>query len=97
MLNPATEEALRTVPYGTGADCPAAIDAAQHAFAGVARTDRVRARGDSQRAADAMRAQADELGRTTVRESGKPLVQARGEWMVSADLFEWFAEEGKRA
>jgi succinate-semialdehyde dehydrogenase/glutarate-semialdehyde dehydrogenase len=32
-----------------------------------------------------------------VLESGKPLVQARGEWMVSADLFEWFAEEGKRA
>ena len=30
-------------------------------------------------------------------ESGKPLVQARGEWMVSADLLEWFAEEGKRA
>ena len=30
-------------------------------------------------------------------ESGKPLVQARGEWHVAADLFEWFAEEGKRA
>src|SRR6185436_1096658 len=24
-------------------------------------------------------------------------VQGRGEWLVSADLFEWFAEEGKRA
>ena len=30
-------------------------------------------------------------------ESGKPMVQAKGEWGVVADLFEWFAEEGKRA
>ena len=30
-------------------------------------------------------------------ESGKPLAQARGEWLVAADLFDWFAEEGKRA
>ncbi len=30
-------------------------------------------------------------------ECGKPFIQARGEWLVSADLFEWFAEEGKRA
>ena len=44
-----------------------------------------------------MRERADALAHTTVLESGKPLVQARGEWMVSADLFEWFAEEGKRA
>jgi acyl-CoA reductase-like NAD-dependent aldehyde dehydrogenase len=32
-----------------------------------------------------------------VRESGKPFAQARGEWMVAADLYEWFGEEGKRA
>jgi acyl-CoA reductase-like NAD-dependent aldehyde dehydrogenase len=33
----------------------------------------------------------------TVLESGKPMAQARGEWQVAADLFEWFSEEGKRA
>jgi acyl-CoA reductase-like NAD-dependent aldehyde dehydrogenase len=31
-----------------------------------------------------------------VREVGKPLAEATGEWQVAADLFEWFAEEGKR-
>ena len=33
VINPATEEAVAEVPYGAGADCAAAIDAAQHAFA----------------------------------------------------------------
>src|SRR5207237_9360286 len=49
------------------------------------------------KAADLVRGELDRLARTTGLESGKPLAQARGEWLVSADLFEWFAEEGKRA
>jgi acyl-CoA reductase-like NAD-dependent aldehyde dehydrogenase len=44
-----------------------------------------------------MRERAADLARTTVMECGKPLPQAKGEWGVAADLFEWFAEEGKRA
>jgi succinate-semialdehyde dehydrogenase len=97
VLNPATEEPVRTVPFGTADDCRAAIDAAHRAFRGWAdRTPYERATV-LKRAADLMRARADGLGRTTVLESGKPFVQGRGEWMVSADLFEWFAEEGKRA
>jgi succinate-semialdehyde dehydrogenase len=97
VLNPASEEVVRTVPYGTVDDCRAAIDSAHGAFRGWAdRTPYERAKV-LKRAADLMRARADDLGRTTVLESGKPFVQGRGEWMVSADLFEWFAEEGKRA
>jgi acyl-CoA reductase-like NAD-dependent aldehyde dehydrogenase len=44
-----------------------------------------------------MREHNEVLAQTTVLESGKPLLQARGEWKVAADLFEWFAEEAKRA
>jgi len=44
-----------------------------------------------------IRAQVDDLAALTILETGKPLAQARGEWLVGADLFEWFAEEGKRA
>jgi acyl-CoA reductase-like NAD-dependent aldehyde dehydrogenase len=32
-----------------------------------------------------------------VMESGKPLAEAKGEWQVAANLFEWYAEEGKRS
>ena len=30
-------------------------------------------------------------------EQGKPLAESKGEVLHSADTFEWFAEEGKRA
>ena len=97
VLNPATEEVIRAVPYGNAVDCDRAIEAAREALpAWSARTPYERG-ALLKRAAELMRASADELGRTTVLESGKPFVQGRGEWMVSADLFEWFAEEGKRA
>jgi succinate-semialdehyde dehydrogenase len=97
VVNPATEEIVRTVPFGTGADCHAAIDSAAsalHGWAGKTAYDRG---AILKAAADLLRARAHDLARTTVLECGKPFVQAKGEWLVSADLFEWFAEEGKRA
>jgi succinate-semialdehyde dehydrogenase / glutarate-semialdehyde dehydrogenase len=97
LVNPATEEVVREVPYGTAADCEAAIDAAQAAFAAWAARTAYERGAILKRAADLIRARADDLARATVLESGKPLVQARSEWIVSADLLEWYAEEGKRA
>jgi acyl-CoA reductase-like NAD-dependent aldehyde dehydrogenase len=97
VINPASEEVVRTVPFGTVDDCRAAIDGAHNAFRGWADRTPYQRAAVLKHAADLMRARADHLGRTTVLESGKPLGQGRGEWLVSADLFEWFAEEGKRA
>jgi acyl-CoA reductase-like NAD-dependent aldehyde dehydrogenase len=97
VVNPATEDAIRDVPYGSDADCRAAIDAAVRAFPAWSGSTPYERGAILKRAGDLIRAKAGDLARTTVLESGKPFVQARGEWMVSADLFEWFAEEGKRA
>ena len=97
VLNPATEEVVRTVPFGNGKDCRDAIDAASTALPGWAGKTAYDRGAVLKNAADLMRRRSDDLARTTVLESGKPLVQARGEWIVAADLFEWFAEEGKRA
>ena len=97
VVNPATEEVVRPLPFGGGADCVAAIDAAAAAFPAWAGRTPYERGAILKRAADLMRERADALARTTVVESGKPQAQARGEWMVAADLFEWFAEEGKRA
>ena len=44
-----------------------------------------------------MRKRADRLARTLTLEQGKPLAESKGKVMHSADTFEWFAEEGKRA
>jgi succinate-semialdehyde dehydrogenase len=97
VINPATEDAVRSVPFGGREDCHAAIDAASRAFPAWSRRTPYERGAILQRAAARMRELADELAGTTVLESGKPFAQARGEWLVSADLFDWFAEEGKRA
>ena len=47
--------------------------------------------------ADLMRERADAIARTLTMEQGKPLAEAKAEVLHSADTFEWFAEEGKRA
>ena len=47
--------------------------------------------------ADALRDRAEELAPIMTAECGKPLGEALGEWGACADLFDWFAEEGKRA
>jgi succinate-semialdehyde dehydrogenase len=97
LIDPSTEDIICAVPFGGGEDCWAAIDAAERARAAwAARTPYDRG-AILRTAADLMRARAAELARVTVRESGKPLAEATGEWKVAGDLFEWFAEEGKRA
>ena len=97
VIDPATEEVIRTVPFGGRADADAAIDAADRAFRSWSRRTPWERGAILLEAARLMRASADQLAATTVSESGKPLPQARGEWLVAADLFEWYAEEGKRA
>src|SRR5919201_3121031 len=47
--------------------------------------------------ADLMRERLDAIAKTLTMEQGKPLPEAKAEINHSADTFEWFAEEGKRA
>ena len=96
VIDPATEQVIANVPYGGAADVVRAIEAAQRAFAGWrARTPYERG-AILERAAQLMRDRAAQLAEVTVREAGKPLAEATREWQVAGDLFEWFAEEGKR-
>lgn len=98
LINPATEEVIRVVPFGTADDCNAAIEAAHNAYPEWGQRRTPYQRGDLlKKVADIIRTRLDDLAKTTVAESGKPRAEARGEWSVAADLFEWFAEEGKRA
>jgi succinate-semialdehyde dehydrogenase len=97
VLNPATEDVVATVPFGGADDCTRAIEAASRAFADWSRKTPYERAGVLEGAAARIRAEADGLARTTVLESGKPFIQAKGEWLAAADLFDWFAEEGKRA
>ncbi len=96
VVDPGTEDIVASVPFGGAADTNRAIDAAQAAFpAWRARTAYDRA-AILMRAAELMRTRSETLGEITVRESGKPRMDAVREWQIAGDLFEFFAEEGKR-
>ncbi len=97
VVNPATEQVVETVPFGTGEDCTRAIDAAATAFEAWSRSTAYERAAVLAGAASRIRAAVGDLAHTTVLESGKPILQARGEWLATADMLDWFAEEGKRA
>lgn len=95
--NPATEEVIAEVAFGTRDDCKKAIAAAAQAMpAWMKLTPYDRAKV-LKKTADLMRERADNLARTLTMEQGKPVPEAKAEVLHSADTFEWFAEEGKRA
>ena len=97
VIDPATEEVIASVPFGGAADVMRAVDAGRRALAGWKAKTAYQRGAVLLRAAELIRARAAALAAVTVRESGKPLAEAQREWQVAADLFEWFAEEGKRA
>src|SRR5437588_868544 len=97
VINPATEEPIAAVAYGGRGETRRAIEAAHAAMpAWRKKTPWERAKV-LKKTADLMRERADALARTLTTEQGKPLPEAKAEIMHSADTFEWFAEEGKRA
>ena len=97
VINPATEDVLTAVSYGTANDARVALEAAQAALPGWKKLTVYQRSAKLKKIAELMREQADYLAEALTMEQGKPLPEARGETMASADTFEWFAEEAKRA
>ena len=97
LIDPSTEATITTVPFGTRADADAAIDAAATAFPAWSTATAYERAAVLRRASDLVRERLEALGEVTSRESGKPLLQGRGEWVAAADLLEWYGEEAKRS
>jgi succinate-semialdehyde dehydrogenase len=97
LLNPATEEVVGHISYADERDCQAAILAAQQAFLQWRKTTPYQRADILKKAAQYIRNNLAVISSDMVLESGKPLAEAKGEWHVAANLFEWYAEEGKRA
>ena len=83
VLNPATEEVIGEAPAATPEQLDEAVAAAKRAF-GTWRRDEGARREALVRAAEALLAQAQVIGRTLTLEQGKPLAQAVGEVMGAA-------------
>ena len=97
LINPATEEVIETISYGNDKDCHTAIEAAQKAFTTWSITTPYIRAAILKKAAEYIRENVEAIAKDMVMESGKPLAEAKGEWQVAANLFEWYAEEGKRS
>ncbi len=97
VINPATEEPIIAVSYGTRGDARRALEAAQAALPGWKKTTVYERSAKLKKLADLMRDNVDDMAIPMTMEQGKPLAEARAETMASAATFEWFAEEAKRA
>ncbi|HLK12325.1 MAG TPA: aldehyde dehydrogenase family protein [Candidatus Binatia bacterium] len=93
VVNPATAEPFAQCPDATPADVERAMAAAAGAFAGPWARDEALRRAALGRAADALGARADEIGRLVCLEQGKPLAAAVGEVKGAAAVFRLYAEE----
>jgi succinate-semialdehyde dehydrogenase/glutarate-semialdehyde dehydrogenase len=97
VINPATEEVLGELPLATRADLDQALAAARDAYpAWRAMPPNERGR-ILKRAAALLRERADHIARIATMEEGKTLPEARVEAGMAAEIFEWYAEEGRRA
>ncbi|MCZ7656584.1 MAG: NAD-dependent succinate-semialdehyde dehydrogenase [Xanthobacteraceae bacterium] len=96
VLNPATEKALGTLPHATRADLDQALDAANKGF----KLWRAKSAYDRakilRKAADLVRERQDAIARIMTQEQGKVLAESRIEVATTADIIDWFAEEGRR-
>lgn len=97
VINPADEGVLAEIAYGGRAETRRALEAAHKAMPGWMKLTSWDRGKIIKKIADIMRDKADAIARTLTLEQGKPLAESKAEILHSADTFEWFAEEGKRA
>ena len=96
VVNPASGEAIASVPNAGAAETRRAIEGAGRALADWrGRTGKERAQV-LRRWFDLMMAHQEDLARIMTAEQGKPLVESRGEIAYAAAFLEWFGEEAKR-
>ena len=96
VINPATEKPLAHLPHASKADLDEALESAKKGFALWKATSAYDRAGIMRKAANLMRERHDAIAKIMVLEQGKPYPEARGEVIVSADIIDWYAEEGRR-
>jgi succinate-semialdehyde dehydrogenase/glutarate-semialdehyde dehydrogenase len=97
VVNPATGKVLAKLPHASKADLDAALAAAEKGFA----TWKVMSAYDRskimRKAADLLRERAEHVATVQTQEQGKVFAESRVEVLTSADIIDWYAEEGRRA
>jgi succinate-semialdehyde dehydrogenase / glutarate-semialdehyde dehydrogenase len=97
VINPATEKPLAHLPHASKSDLDLALESAKKGFAQWRATSAYDRAKIMRKAADLMRERYDNISKIMVQEQGKVYVEARAEVMTSAEIIEWYAEEGRRS
>jgi succinate-semialdehyde dehydrogenase / glutarate-semialdehyde dehydrogenase len=97
VINPATEKPLARLPHASTADLDRALEAAKKGFAVWRATSAYERAKIMRKAADLIRERHEAISKILTQEEGKAYPEARAEVRTSADIIEWYAEEGRRA
>lgn len=97
VLDPSSGETIGNLPHATSDDLDTALAAADRALAGWRDIGPYARSGILRDAARLIRDRSAQIGEIMTREQGKPLAESASEIAHAADLFDWFAEEGRRA
>jgi succinate-semialdehyde dehydrogenase / glutarate-semialdehyde dehydrogenase len=97
VVNPATEKPLARLPHAGASDLDQALEAAKKGFEVWRATSAYDRAKVLRKAAGLVRERAEPIARIMTQEQGKVLAESRLEVLVTADIIEWFAEEGRRA
>jgi succinate-semialdehyde dehydrogenase/glutarate-semialdehyde dehydrogenase len=97
VINPATEKPLARLPHASKAELDEALESAKKGFTVWKNTSAYDRSKILRKAADLMRERHDAISKIMVMEQGKVYVEARAEVMTSADIIDWYAEEGRRS
>lgn len=96
IVNPATGDVLGELPLASPGDLDRALDVARRGFLLWRDTPAQQRAAVLSGAARLLRERADHLARIATLEQGKTLAEARGEVMMAAGLFDFYAGECQR-
>ena len=96
VIDPATEAIIGEAPAATPADLDRALVAARRGFDAWRRTPAWDRADVLRRVSALIHERIEAIAGTMVRETGKPVAEARAEAAAAAEQFEWYAEETKR-
>lgn len=97
VINPASGDTIAELHLASTANLDEALAAADRAWPAWRALDVEKRGAILHKAASLLRERAEQIGRLLTQEQGKPLAEAIGEVTGAAGMFDYFAEEAKRA
>ena len=97
VINPATEKPLAHLPHASKADLDEALESAKKGFAVWRATSAYDRCKIMHKAADLMRERHDAISQDHGAGAGQALSRGARRGIVSADIIDWYAEEGRRS